>query len=73
MIPQRPSTVQGIDRIVVIDRGDIVQEGTPQSLMLGKSVNSRLHRCSRATPDFLAVFTAPDPATLVGREIGTRR
>ena len=61
------------DRVVAIAAGDIVEERTPQSLMLGSSVNSRLHRCSQATPDFLAVFTTPDPATLVGREIGTRR
>ena len=73
MIARRLSTVQRTDRVVAIAPDDIVQERTPQSLLFGSSVNSRLHRCSKATPDFLAVFTTPDPATPVGREIGTRR
>ena len=44
----------------------------PKSLKLDSSVNSRLHRCSRATPNFCAVFTTADPVTPAGREIGTR-
>ena len=73
MIAHRLSTVQRTDRIVVIDTHDIVEEGTPQSLMVGSTVNSLLHRCSQTTSDSRPVFTTLDPATLVGREIGTRR
>jgi subfamily B ATP-binding cassette protein MsbA len=43
VIAHRLSTVQKADRIIVLDRGSICEQGTHGELMLGAGVYSRLH------------------------------
>ncbi|MEP7112041.1 MAG: ABC transporter ATP-binding protein [Ilumatobacteraceae bacterium] len=67
IIAHRLSTVRGADRIVVLDGGAVVEEGTHEPLMRQGGLYSRLHRRSRTTPDgFLAQFNPPDATTLAG-------
>ncbi len=74
IIAHRLSTVQRADRIVVLDGGAIVEDGTHDQLMHRGGLYSRLHRHSRATPNgFLAQFSAPDPATTVRDLTGWHR
>ena len=66
IIAHRLSTVRRADRVVVLDGGAIVEEGTHDMLMRRGGLYSRLHRRSRQTPEgFLAQFSPPDPATIV--------
>ena len=66
IIAHRLSTVRRADRVVVLDGGAIVEEGTHDVLMRRGGLYSRLHRRTRQTPEgFLAQFSPPDPATVV--------
>jgi ABC-type multidrug transport system fused ATPase/permease subunit len=74
IIAHRLSTVRRADRIVVLDGGAVVEEGTHESLMRCGGLYWRLHRRTSTTPDgFLAQFTAPDPTTMVGYLAGAQR
>ncbi len=67
IIAHRLSTVRRAERIVVLEGGTVVEEGTHDLLMRTGGLYSRLHRRSRVTPHgFLAQFNAPDPTTAVG-------
>jgi ABC-type multidrug transport system fused ATPase/permease subunit len=73
IIAHRLSTVRRADRIVVLDGGTIVEEGTHELLMRRSGMYSRLQRRSRMTPEgFLAPFSPPDPATVVDHLAGAR-
>ena len=41
-IAHRLSTIAALDRLVVIDRGDIVEEGTHQDLLRRRGIYARL-------------------------------
>ena len=61
IIARRLSTVRRADRIVVLDRGAIVEEGVHDDLMRAGGLYSRLNRRSRVSPDgFLARVNADD-------------
>jgi ABC-type multidrug transport system fused ATPase/permease subunit len=71
IIAHRLSTVQRADRIVVLDGGAVVEDGTHELLMRRGGLYSRLYRRSRTTPEgYLSQFGAPDPATMVGQLSG---
>jgi ABC-type multidrug transport system fused ATPase/permease subunit len=71
IIAHRLTTVQRADRIVVLDGGAVVEEGTHESLMRTNGLYSRLYRRSRSTPvGFLREFSAPDPTTMVDQLTG---
>jgi ATP-binding cassette, subfamily B, bacterial len=73
IIAHRLSTVRRADRVVVLDGGTIVEEGTHELLMRRGGLYSRLHRRTRQTPEgFLAQFSPPDPATIVDYFAGAR-
>ena len=66
IIAHRLSTVRRADRVVVLDGGAVVEEGTHDLLMRRSGLYSRLQRRSRQTPEgFLAQFSPPDPASVV--------
>ncbi len=74
IIAHRLSTVRRADRIVVLDGGTIVEEGTHELLMRRGGMYSRLQRRSRLAPEgFLAPFSPPDPATVVDLLASARR
>jgi ABC-type multidrug transport system fused ATPase/permease subunit len=71
IIAHRLSTVQRADRIVVLDGGAVVEDGTHELLMRRGGLYYRLYRRSRTTPEgYLSQFGAPDPATMVGQLSG---
>ena len=73
IIAHRLSTVRRADRIVVLDGGTVVEEGTHELLMRRGGMYSRLQRRSRLAPEgFLAPFSPPDPATVVDHLAGAR-
>ena len=66
IIAHRLSTVRRADRIVVLDGGTVIEDGTHELLMRRGGMYSRLQRRSRLAPEgFLAPFSPPDPATVV--------
>ena len=74
IIAHRRSTVRRADRIMVLDGGTIVEEGTHELLMRRGGMYSRLQRRSRLAPEgFLAPFSPPDPATVVDLLASARR
>ncbi|MEP7115419.1 MAG: ABC transporter ATP-binding protein, partial [Ilumatobacteraceae bacterium] len=71
IIAHRLSTVRSADRIVVLDGGAVVEEGTHEPLMRQGGLYSRLHRRSVATPaGFLAQFNPPAP-TMVAADLAS--
>ena len=46
IIAHRPSTIKNADRVIVLDDGRVVEEGTPQELFAGSSYYSRLYSLS---------------------------
>jgi ATP-binding cassette, subfamily B, bacterial len=74
IIAHRLSTVRGADRIVVLDGGAVVEEGTHEPLMRQGGLYSRLHRRSQATPTgFLAQFSPPESSTVVADLAGAQQ
>jgi ABC-type bacteriocin/lantibiotic exporters, contain an N-terminal double-glycine peptidase domain len=54
VIAHRLSTIEHADRIVVLDQGHVVEEGTHAALLARGGAYAKLHRMQFATPSLAA-------------------
>jgi len=54
VIAHRLSTIESVDRILVLDKGQIVEQGTHRELVERNGIYSRLYRSQMQDPHALA-------------------
>ena len=64
IIAHRLSTVLRADRVVVIDRGSIIEEGRHSELMAREGVYARLYRGQFRAGSDLGAWSSPEPSAL---------
>lgn len=63
VIAHRLSTIQHADRIVVLDKGEIIEQGTHRQLLSHGGVYAKLYRLQFADQEHAPVFTPPEQPT----------